>query len=173
MFFHICLNEKICFVIIGGRYIELFPSSSSAASLLGREDQQSNVHFDYDVGAFSSKRRRLQVQYGNAYYSNFVYDGNPMISRIPADRSYGYQAVELYEPKDNLIISNANELEGLDVDDESIDVSSNGQDASPSEILSNQSIFLARDDSKRIAETGNDKMQKIQQNPLQVCCNKL
>ncbi|KAK6107871.1 hypothetical protein QQG55_29920 [Brugia pahangi] len=156
-------------VFQGGRYIELFPSSSSAtSSLLGRDDQQSNVHFDYDVGAFSSKRRRLQVQYGNAYYSNFVYDGNPMISRIPTDRSYGYQAVELYEPKDNLVISNANELEGLDVDDETIDVSSNGQDAPPSEILSNQPIFLARDDSKRTAEARNGKMQKIQQNPLQV-----
>ncbi|EJD75514.1 hypothetical protein, variant [Loa loa] len=150
----------------GGRYIELFPSSSNPTSLLGREDQQSNVHFDYDVGALTMKRRRLQVQYGNACYSNFVYDGNSMISRLPAERSYGYQAVELYEPKDNLLISNANELEGLDVDDENIDVASNGQDASPSEV-SNQPVFLARDDSKTLEDAESDKMLKIQQSPLQ------
>ncbi|KAL3985129.1 hypothetical protein ACH3XW_37345 [Acanthocheilonema viteae] len=131
-------------VFQGGRYIELFPSSSNAISLLGREDQQSNVHFDYDVGAFSPKRRRLQ--------------------RLPGDRSYGYQSVELYEPKDNLMISNAHELEGLEVDNESIDVASNDQDASPSEV-SNQSVFL---NSKTVAETVGGKISKIQQNPEEV-----
>ncbi|CAG9531603.1 unnamed protein product [Cercopithifilaria johnstoni] len=134
-------------VFQGGRYIELFPSSSNPTLLLGREDQQSNTHFDYDVGAFSTKRRRLQ--------------------RLPGERSYGYQPVELYEPKDNLMISNAHELEGLDVENESIDVASNGQDASSSEIISNQSVFLTRDDSKAVTEVGDDKMSKIQQNPLQ------
>uniref|UniRef100_A0A8R1XY72 Integrase catalytic domain-containing protein n=1 Tax=Onchocerca volvulus TaxID=6282 RepID=A0A8R1XY72_ONCVO len=150
----------------GGRYIELFPSSSNTTSIVGREDQQSNVHFDYDVEAFSSKKRRIQVQYGNACYSNFVYDGNPVVSRLPVERSYGYQAVELYEPKDNLMISNTHELEGLDVDDESIDVASNGQSASP-EVVSDQSVFLTRGDSKTMAEAGSGKISKIQQNPLQ------
>ncbi|KAM3718005.1 Gypsy retrotransposon integrase-like protein [Dirofilaria immitis] len=147
----------------GGRYIELFPSSSNTNSITGREDQLSNVHFDYDVGAFSAKKRRLQVQYGNACYSNFVCDENPVVSRLPTERLYGYQPVELYESKDNLLISNTHELEGLDVDDESIDVASNGQGASPE--IPDQSVFLTRDDSKMMTESG--KVSKIQQNPLQ------
>uniref|UniRef100_A0A0R3RVT1 Integrase catalytic domain-containing protein n=1 Tax=Elaeophora elaphi TaxID=1147741 RepID=A0A0R3RVT1_9BILA len=159
-------RRKFVLNIAGGRYIELFPSSSNATSLLGREDQQSNVHFDYDVGAFSTKRRRLQAQCGNPCFSNFVYEGNSMISRFPGERSYGYQTVELYEPKDNLI-SNVRELEGLDVDDESIDVASNGQDASPPEIVSNQPVFLSQDDSKTMAEVRSGKISKIQQNSLQ------
>ncbi|VDK85625.1 unnamed protein product [Litomosoides sigmodontis] len=148
-------------VFQGGRYIELFPSSSNVTALLGREDQQSNTHFDYDIEAFPAKRKKSQVCYGNACGSNFVCDGNSIISRLIGERSYGYQPVELYETKDNLMISNTHQL-GLDVSSESIDVASNGQDEG-----SNQSVFLTGDNSKTAAETESRKVSKIQQNLLQ------
>lgn len=56
----------------GGRYIELFPSSSNVTSLLGREDQQSNTHFDYDIEAFPAKRRRSQVSFKYSLISLFL-----------------------------------------------------------------------------------------------------
>ncbi|MCP9259710.1 BMA-ZTF-18 [Dirofilaria immitis] len=148
----------------GGRYIELFPSSSNTNSITGREDQLSNVHFDYDVGAFSAKK-------GDCRFSMVMLAIQILFAmkiqwfrlRLPTERLYGYQPVELYESKDNLLISNTHELEGLDVDDESIDVASNGQGASPE--IPDQSVFLTRDDSKMMTESG--KVSKIQQNPLQ------